>query len=194
MKSLEYDLRYIKAGLDILEEYLLSEEVFWPMGVNPPEGEPDYPRLTLDGLILARTRSGAHPMTPDQKEQVDRVTSDLELYRSRWRVAWEKKAGHCYQVRERMWGDFLQEYQDNPQDNADRYGYEVRLRVMLALLKAEFRQQNAAEVNLLHSLDGYLKSVLIPSGFIWEAEIQSGFPSKVYWFLYGKLPPMTRKS
>lgn len=49
MKSFEYDLRYIRAGLDVLEEYLLSDEVFWPIGVNPPVGDPEYPRLTAMG-------------------------------------------------------------------------------------------------------------------------------------------------
>jgi hypothetical protein len=192
-KSLEYYLRYIRAALEVLEMYLLSEDVFWPIGVDPPDGDPDYPRLTLDGLLLAQVRSEAYPKSPEQKEQVERVTSKLGLMRSKWRVAWEKKASQCYRVRMRMWGDFIQEYQDNPQDNADRYGYEVRLRVMLDLLKSEFGLQNPAEVELLDGLDGYLKMVLIPGSFIWEAEIRTGFPPGEYWYLYGKLPPIDKE-
>ncbi|OGO12056.1 MAG: hypothetical protein A2Y53_09280 [Chloroflexi bacterium RBG_16_47_49] len=192
-KSLEYDLRYIKAGLEILEEYLLSDDVFWPLGVKPPEGDPDYPRLTLDWLLLIRTRLAAHPTSGDQKNQVEQVISELELNRSKWRVAWERKAAHCYQVRERMWRDYIQEYQDNPQENADRYRYEVRLRVMLELLKSEFRPQNIGEGDLLLSLDSYLKSTLIPGSFIWDPEIQAGFPRNTYWFLYGKLASRFKK-
>jgi len=188
IKSLEYDLRYINAGREILEEYLLSDEVFWPLGVKPPEGEPDYPQLTLDWMILAWTRLAARSTSGGQKNQVEQVISELELNRSKWRVAWEKKAYHCYQVREGMWRDYIQEYQDNPQENADRYSYEVRLRVMLGLLKSEFRQENAGEVDLLFSLDRFLKSALMPGGFIWDPEIQAGFPPNNYWFLYGKLP------
>jgi hypothetical protein len=193
MKSIEYDLRYIKAGLELLEKYLLSDEVFWPLNTNPPEGEPDYPRLTLDWLLLARSRLAGHRMSAEQKEQVEEVISNLEFNRTKWRVAWERKAGQCFQVRERMWRDFLQEYQDNPQENADRYAYEVRLRVMLELLKSEFRQQNIADEDLLSGLDRYLQSVLVPYGFIWDPEIQAGFPENVYWYLYGKLPPITKK-
>jgi hypothetical protein len=187
-KSLEYDLRYVQAALEVLDQYLLSDEVFWPIGVNPPAGEPDYPRLTLDGLLLARLRSVAHSISTEQKEEVERIISNLDLHRSKWRVAWEKKADQCYRVRARMWGDFLWEYQDNPQENADRYAYEVRLRVMLNLLKLEIGSQNPAEVELLNSLDDYLRKVLVPGGFIWEAEIQAGFPSNEYWYLYGNLP------
>ena len=193
MKSLEYDLCYLNAGLEILEKYLLSDEVFWPININPPVGEPEYPGLTLDWILLASARLAGHRMSPDQKDQVEKVISTMEFYHSRWRVAWEKKASQCYQVRERMWRNFIQEYQDNPQENADRYGYEVRLRVMLELLKPEFRQQNTADEEMLSGLDGYLKSVLVAYGFIWDQEVQTGFPEKVYWYLYGKLPPLTGK-
>ena len=61
MKSFEYDLRYIQAGLDSIEEYLLSDEVFWPLSAHPPEGAPEYPRLTLDGLLLSKARLLAYP-------------------------------------------------------------------------------------------------------------------------------------
>ena len=69
MKSIEYDLRYLSAGLEILENYLLSDEVFWTIYVNPPEGEPAYPKLTLDGLLLAQARLAGHHMYPNQKSR-----------------------------------------------------------------------------------------------------------------------------
>jgi hypothetical protein len=191
-KSFEYDLRYLSAGLEILENYLISNEVFWPLHVDAPEGEPAYPKLTLDGMLLAQARLAGHRMNPTRKDQADSILADLEFYRSKWRVAWERKAGQCYFVRERMWGDFLQEYQDNPQENADRYRYEVRLRVMLELIKSEFRWQDSLGVALLPGLDKYLKGVLIPNGFIWEPEVIGAFPDGGYWFLYGVLPPISR--
>jgi len=89
-------------------------------------------------------------------------------------VAWEKKAGQCFLVRSRMWRDFLQEYRENSQDNAERFGYEVRLRTMLELLKTEYQQQSA-EVELLSGLDSYLSSVLEPSRFIGSLEYRMLF-------------------
>jgi hypothetical protein len=124
---------------------------------------------------------------------VESAVSRLEFNRSKWRVAWKKKAGECFQVRERMWQDYLQEYQENPQENADRYPYEVRLRVMLELLKSEFRQKNIPDGNMLSGMDGYLRSVLVTNGFIWDPEIQAGFPEIEYWFLYGRLPSITTR-
>jgi hypothetical protein len=194
MKSLDYDFRYLDSGIEILEQYLLSDEVFWPVNVSPPEGEPAYPLLTLDGLLLARARLTSRRITPDQLYKVERVYSKLELDRLKWKVAWEEKASKCYQVRARMWRTFIQEYQDNPQENADRYNYEVRLRVMLELLKTEILQPPTVDTGLLKSLDGYLKSILVYTEFIWDEDIQAGFPETDYWFLYGKLPPLSRNN
>jgi hypothetical protein len=189
MISVEYDLEYIQAGLEVLEKYLLSDEVFWPLAANPPEGEAEFLRLTLDGLLLARARLPAYQLNTHQQEQLDKISQELELYRSKWRSAWEKKAGECYRIRVRLWQEFIEEYQDNPVDNASRYPYAVRYRVLLDLLEEELRQQNTAQAVLLTSLDVYLKSVIVPGEFVWEAEIQAGFPPKKYWYLYGKLPP-----
>jgi hypothetical protein len=192
MKSFEYDLRYLSAGLEILEKYLLSDEVFWPIHIIPPEGEPAYPKLTLDGLLMAQARLMGHKMYPDRKDQADPIITNLEFDRSKWRVAWEKKAGQCYFVRERMWRGFLQEYQDSPQENVDRYRYEVRLRVMLELLKSEFRLKDFVNIDSLPGLDKYLKGILVLTGFIWEPDVQGAFPEEVFWFLYGVLPTGNR--
>ena len=194
MKSFEYDLRYLQAGLDAIEAYLLSDEVFWPLSANPPGDAPDYPRLTLGGLLLARERLAAYPTTNPQEVQRQQIISNLEEVRSKWRGAWEKKAEHSFSVRLRMWRDYIQEQRNNPQENADRYSYEVRLRVMLRLLISESGRRQQAEGDLLTPLDGYLKNVLEMNGFIWEPEIQSGFPIDPYWYLYGYLPPKAKRN
>lgn len=194
MKSFEYDLRYLQAALDIFEKYLLSDEVFWPLNTSPPPGEPDYPQLTLDGLLLAAKRLEARQKTDAQSNQLEEVISDLGMNRSRWRVAWEQKANHCFRARLRMWKEFIEEYQNNSQENADRYAYEVRLRVMLDLLSSEISLDNMAEIILLQGLDGYLKKVLAQDSFIWDGGLQGGFPEETYWYLYGRLPMVTKQS
>jgi hypothetical protein len=193
MKTYGYDFHYVQAGLEDLVNYLLSDEVFWPLNVSSPAGEPDYPRLTLGGLLLAQARLAAYQLSRDQTVQVDQLNSKLDLIRSKWRVAWENKAGHSFSVRLRMWRDFIEEYKSSPQDNTDRYAYEVRLRAMLNLLKSEGGGKNQAEVDLLSGLDAYLKSVLVVDGFVWASDIQNGFPAKVYWYLYGYLPTSVKR-
>jgi hypothetical protein len=193
MKSFEYDLRYIQAGVAELEDYLLSNEIFWPIDVRPPAGEPGYPQLTLGGLLLSRERLNCYNKSPKQIVQVEKLISDMDAIRSRWKVAWENKATHGFSVRIKMWRDYIEEYRQLPQDNADRYPYEARLRTMLSLLQPELGPQSSAEIDLLSILDNYLDNVLITGSFIWEPELQPGFPEHIYWYLYGRLPAMPLK-
>lgn len=192
MKTFEYDFRYLQSGLEVMVNYLLSSDTFWPLDVHPSEGEPDYPQLTLGGLLLSRARLIGYQKSPAQMDQVTELFAEMDRIHAKWRVAWEKKAGHSFSVRIRMWRDFIEEYRNAPQDNADRYPYEVRLRTMLSLLKSEGGGQLPAEEDLLTVLDGYIKTVFSTDGFIWESEVQAGFPKDVYWYLYGKLLTVAR--
>jgi hypothetical protein len=65
--------------------------------------------------------------------------------------------------------------------------------VMLTLLISESERQQQADVDLLSGLDEYLKSVLEVDAFVWEPEIQTGFPAHTYWYLYGLLPPAAKQ-
>jgi hypothetical protein len=191
-KSLEYELNYLQAGVDSLEKYLLSDELFWPLNAKVPDGAPEYPRLTLGGLLMAREKVKAYSKQGSLEDNADKAIADLDRVRAQWRMAWENKARLSFSMRLRMWGDYLGEYRNNAQDNADRYPYEVRLRVMLQLLSIEFAQTKPAETELWRALDGYLKGVFMAGAFIWEPEIQPGFPVGPYWYLYGKLPVYTK--
>jgi hypothetical protein len=193
MKSVEYDLRYLQEGVAELENYLLSRDVFWPADIRPPAGEPGYPQLTLGGMLLVRQRLNTYDKTPKQIAQVEKIFSDMDLIRVRWKVAWENKASHSFSVRVKMWRDYIEEYRLLPQDNADRYAYEVRLRAMLTLLKPEVSARSSAEIDLLSILDNYLDNALITGNFIWEPGLQPGFPEDAYWYLYGRLPSMPMK-
>jgi hypothetical protein len=186
-KTFDYDLRYVLACLEEMEHYLLSDEVFWPLDARPQKGEPEYPQLTLGTLLLAKERLAAYSATPHEEVEGLKAIDELDRLISKWRVAWEKKAGHGFSMRLRMWSDFINDYQTSPQDNADRYHYEVRVRVMLDLLLPEGKTPQA-EVDLLRTMDTYLRAVLVPGDFIWEAELQNGFPRETYWYLYGSLP------
>ncbi len=187
MQTLQYDLGYLRAALSILEEYLLSTELYWLIGGSPPSGEPAYPSLTLGGVLLAQSRVHAHPATNEVAEQVTLIDEQIHTLRGHWRSAWEHKAEHEFHARLNLWRDFLEEYRKNPDANLDRYAYEVGRRVMLELLKPEAGAIPRAELELYTGLDGLLRAVLIPGAFIWEQELAPGFPKTIYWYLYGRL-------
>jgi uncharacterized protein YukE len=176
MTSAEKDRAYLEAGIPQLEDYLLSDELFWPItarGYN-------LPRLTIGGLLIAKVRLQA------RGERIQDLTARLDAVRSKWRVAWEIKAGREFQSRFGLWGNYLTDYRQNPEGHADSYPHEVRNRAMLQLLMTELPSE-LPQREALSSLDGALRSSMVPGDFVWDPDLQSGFPREEYWFLYGTL-------
>jgi len=184
----EYDLRYLRAGIELLENYLLSQDIYRSLGVGPPAGEPPYPQLTLGWMLLSRRRLQASAVTPAQRSELARLGAELEATRTRWRVAWGGKARAEFRPRLNLWRDFLDEYRAQSEANYDRYGYEVSRRVLLELLQPEAEGLEKADLDMLSGLDGLLKALFQPGEFIWDAALTPAFPAETYWYLYGLLP------
>jgi hypothetical protein len=155
------DKRYLEAGIPELETYLLSRELYYPIGRN-------LPQLTLGGVLLSLARLGKRDgMIFD--EQVGRV-------RTKWRSAWETKAGREVRARSELWKNFLAEYPGDPKGVARLYPQQVRYRAMLTLLG------QSSDV-----MDFYVKSIFQPGGFVWEPNVQENFDRDIFWFLFGTL-------
>jgi len=188
MPSPEYDLRYLKAGIEQLEPYLLSSDVYWSIGTRAPAGETPYPQLTLGGLLLARLRAHSSIKKSTQQVELEELSGQLNDLHTRWRVAWEGKASKEFPARLNLWKNFLEEYRANPETQYDRYTYEVTRRVMLHLLGAETENIPQAQRDLLASLDLLLHTIFISGDFIWDVTLTASFPQEQYWYLYGRIP------
>jgi hypothetical protein len=186
MPSIAYDWNYLKAGLSAIEEFLLSAELFWPIGISAPRSENAYPQLSLGGLLLARQRLLARDpshLPADLQPELQK----MDAARLGWPVAWERKANGEFVIRLNLWRDYLEDYRQNPDRHAHRYAYEVSRRVQLQLLLPETRNLDHAYLDLLSSLDHYQGSVFIPGGFTWEEDLLPAFPPATYPYLYGSL-------
>ncbi len=173
MYTAKQDLRYLSLALPELKEYLLSGELFWPL-------TGDVQRLTLGGLLFALARLGAV-----QLEQAQMFRRQMEAVKEEWRVTWEKKAAREVQNRLRLWSEFLRDYRNASEQNADWYASEVRWRVILNLLLKEL--PNPGGNPTLEGLDELLKASFLPGDFAWDASLRSAFPADEFWFLYGEL-------
>ncbi len=188
MLTATYDLRYLQAGLEQLESYLLSKDIYRPIGIQAARGETPYPQLTLGWLLLTRQRLQALAQLSAERTELERLVQKLDTLRAHWRTAWGTKAQLEFRARLNLWRDFLEEYRADPAANSDRYSYEVNRRLLLELLAAEAGQLPDAEQAALFGLDEWLRVILVPGAFIWEPLLKSSFPSPTYWYLYGNLP------
>ena len=187
MSSAAYELGYLKAGVELLDSYLQSNDLYWAIAASPPPGEPAYRQLTLGGLLLNEQRLQARSLPRDMEIPCQETVTRLKEAISHRPVAWERKASREFGSRLKMWGNFLNEYREDPENHADRYAFEVERRVMLQLLEPYARDAHPAEHELLSSLDGMLKAVLVPGEFIWDAAVIGAFRKELFWYLYGKL-------
>ena len=187
MPSVEYDLRYLQASLEQLESYLLSKDIYRPIGIQAARGETPYPQLTLGWLLLIRQRLQSLAQFSAERTELERLSQQLDTLRTHWRTAWGTKAQLEFRARLNLWRDFLEEYRADPAANSDRYSYEVNRRLLLEILAAEAGQLPDAEQAALFGLDEWLRAILVPGGFIWEPQLAASFPTPSYWYLYGIL-------
>ena len=187
MPTFDYDFRYLQAGVDQLEAYLLAKDLYWPIGINPPKGEPPYTQFTPGGLLLARQRLQSTAETSPQQVEMARLVQQLEALCDRWRTAWGNKVRQDFHARLKLWRDFLEEYREKPSAHYDRYSYEVGRRVQLHLLAGEAVDLPPAELEAVKGLDRLLRAIFRPGLFLWDGILTSSFPQQTYWYLYGTL-------
>ncbi len=187
MTGFEYESLYLQAGLKGLEDYLLSDQLFYTLRLAAPPGQPAYPALTLGGVLLFGARASARANQPQRQAILQKITFQLDAQRQRWRVAWERKAAWEFGSRLNQWSQYLNEVRREPEKAAAYYAYEVRLRLMLALLRPEFHQLDPQQSQLLDETDAWLRFLFQKSDFIWENELIPAFPEDKFWYLWGRL-------
>ncbi len=160
---------FLNEALPQLKEYLLSAELYWPLGGT-------LPRLTPGAFLLALTR-----LSVTQPSAAQNARRQLELLTEQWRSAWEQKTLRETANRLRLWSAFLTECEETARRQDASYTGEARGRVILQLLGCASPE--------LAALDARLARLFAPGNFIWEAPLMAAFPQPDFWFLYGSLKP-----
>ena len=104
MPDFAYYQVYLLAGLEEAERYLLSNDLFWPLNVAPPLGEPGYPNLTLGSFLLYHAYARSLVGTGTQEAVMRQIETEIHAVRTRWQVAWGRKASWEFESRLRQWG------------------------------------------------------------------------------------------
>ncbi len=175
MNSPEKDRAFFEAGLQELETYLLSKELYWLSSVHTT----DFTQVTPGVMLLVRERLKGW-RTPGLTE----LSMQMDAVRLKWRSAWDAKASREVRARNELWKDYLAEARHASAESARQYSYQVRLRAILLLLLDELREPSP---ELLTSLDAQLRRIFHAGAFVWDAKLEWVFPQESFWFLYGTL-------
>jgi hypothetical protein len=183
MKTREQIVGFLQTGIADLEQYLLSDSLYWQLP-EPASGQ----RLTPGGLLMGLIQLEAMGEPVWQVGEITSVRSSLERIKLEHRSAWERKIHKEIGARLRLWKMYLEEYRQNPDEQAAYYSSEVKWRVLLQLLIKE-SPDPMVQTGLLPELDQMVKSNWLPGNFLWEPYLVNAFQQPEYWFLYGNLKP-----
>lgn len=184
--ELQYELEYLAATLPEMESYLLSKDLYRMIHLSAPRGFPPYPSMTLGTILLSLFKARAFASTFKEDSEVIKAEQSVITIRQKWHNAWQTKAQAELHNRSIAWRTFLGELYSAPQENRDRYTYEVRQRVIIELLLGEISAIPEQAVAEIEQSDSLLRSLLKPLPFIWSEKLEQSFPPTRFWFLYGK--------
>lgn len=180
MTTIDRDLAYLRLAVPDLEDFVLSNDLFWPLpGGAASLTSPGMNQLSLGGVLLCRARVAGL-----NQGQVGDLFRRLEAVRERWRSNWEKKATREFRSRVELWEKALEELLDPAKGAFSAYPSQVQLRAMLELLGREFDASAMPEAEVLRELDRRLKAGTQDGPFVWESPLQDAFPAEIFWFLY----------
>ena len=188
MRTPEYNLKLVRAMLEEFEDYLLSDELFWPLDPSALQGQPPLPRLTPGGLFLAFDELNAQStaMTPVERAEHQKLERQMQRVFQKWPEAAGRKAAREMHSRFSLWKAYVNDLLER-EDHPDNYAYEVRQRVIFErIIQLAARQPDSqATIEAIHPIDASLQTYFKTGEFIWDPCLRRLYPEDRYWFLYG---------
>ncbi|MGA9534164.1 MAG: hypothetical protein WBR18_15710 [Anaerolineales bacterium] len=187
MHSLPYNLELAQAIINQLEPYLLSNEVFWPLGGKSSDGDV-FPRGSLGQLLLTLDELSvlAEEMDPAQITTYHGQQTAFKNYRQEHPAILEAKAWAEVDQRLNLWRSLLRDIREGERGTGS-YRTDVRQRFLLTRLQTFLT--NEQKLRKLHSelsqLDGVLRARFESGEFQWHPRLRYLYNHDDYWFLYG---------
>ncbi len=182
--SLDQDWQFLRAAMPDVREYLLSNVLYWSLNASGASGA-SLPQLTLGNFLLAQARLSALSLNSAQAEELADIAHRIHALREEWKSNWGLKAGVEFSARLHLWQSFIQDLRGEAASHQGIYAQKVTQRAILRLLQPEMIQGTPAhEQDQLNGVDQILRGLSQHGSFVWEPEVQPGFPEEGFWFLY----------
>ncbi len=120
---------------DELEDYLLSDKLFWQISVETPLGT-RQPKMTLGALYerIQELEAHAQELGPNDRQRLERIRHAWEEAQRRFPDQWREKLRREYKSYMHNWTYFLEQRASNPERWAQEYKFEVRNRERARLI------------------------------------------------------------
>jgi hypothetical protein len=187
MPTITFNLELAHAIINQLDPYILSNEVFWPLGGKSSDGDA-FPRASLGQLLLTLDELSvlAEGMDPEQAARFQRERSAFEGFRQKRPANLEAKAWAEVAQRLNLWRSLLRDLREGDR-GAGSYRTDVRQRFFLTRLQTFLTDgEKLSKLRIeLSQLDGALRGRFRSGGFLWQPRLRHVYDRDEYWFLYG---------
>jgi len=175
---------YLSAAADELEDYLLSRAADWRLS-----GPESLPPLTPGGVLLTMKRLGGLNSADGEVEQIQEALDKIEIVRIRWKTAWMRRIEQEVPQRIRLMANYLDELIQSRNLAHPEFHWNIRWRVIIALLVQEIETLGPGTSQQLIDMDEKLLSISRPGPFVWERNLEKTFDPANFWFLYLQVSP-----
>lgn len=184
--KLMHDLDVLGEMAAEMDEYLMSDVLFWPMVKG------DMPRLTIGGYLLRQHRLTLlqELLDTSQQERLRLATGRFHQALHERVVRFEERAHKELHARLRQWGEYLRDLRSDVRAHAGYYASSVETRAIIAalldFLAVPPYRLDAQVAKEVAALDANLHGRWQPGDFVWPLEWQPAYPKETYWWLYGQ--------
>ncbi len=180
------DLAVLAAENDELQEYIVGNDLYRTVHVRTPEGDQTVQMSGGDVLTrIFRLTGEAERLTPDQQRRFTtvRIAAEQTIYSLRTRF----HALLNREVKARLdalnW--FLDDAVADPKRARSEYPFEIRNRQRVEVILRELGSDLLPELRQqLARVDGRIRVVAQPTGFIWDSQLEPIYPQSPFWYLY----------
>ena len=184
MDIFKKEIGYLTQALEELEDYLLSDILYFPLFVPGASNRFSKSVLTIGNVLLSLQILDNDQIPKELSDSRSNISKALSEVETRWKMNWEQKVKNEFRSRLFLWENFILDLEDEKNKASSEYITQVRHRVILALLMHKPGGFLPDQMSKLSKIDYVYNQLAEDTGFIWNRSMQPSFQKNDFWFLY----------
>jgi hypothetical protein len=180
------DLAVLEAENDELQDYIVGNNLYRTVHVRTPEGDQTVQMSGGDVLTrIFRLAGESERLTPDQQRRFTTMRTAAEQTIYSLRTRFHALLNREVKARLDALNWFLDDAVADPKRARSEYPFEMRNRQRVEVIMRELGSDLLPELKeQLQRVDGRIRVVAQPTGFIWDSQLERIYPHNPFWYLY----------
>lgn len=180
------DLAVLEAESAELQDYIVAGELYRTVHVRTPEGTQTVQMSGGDVLNrIFRLAGETERLTPEEQRRFAAVRAAVEQTIYSLRTRFHALLNREVKARLDALNWFLDDAVADPKRARGEYPFEIRNRQRVEVILRQLGGELLTELKQqLGRIDGRIRILAQPTGFIWDSQLEPIFPHNPFWYLY----------